>query len=167
MCVELGVNFEHIKGKSLSVLNPFREIDKHIMDDTDLAGPFFFCLLFASCLVVSGKFYSGYIYGMPMLGWLTVYIILNLMSETAIDLFRTASVLGYCILPMVLLAVVSIFLELKAGLLGVLIGIFTILWCTYASSTMFVTVLDMKDQRILIAYPIGLLYTCFALLSIF
>ncbi|RUP12160.1 hypothetical protein BC936DRAFT_139838 [Jimgerdemannia flammicorona] len=43
---ELGINFLHIKSKSLSVLNPLRPVDRHIMDDTDLAGPLLFCLLF-------------------------------------------------------------------------------------------------------------------------
>ena len=32
---------------------------------------------------------------------------------------------------------------------------------------MFVTLLTMKDQHILVAYPIGLLYACFALISVF
>jgi len=32
------------------VLNPLRSVDQHIMDDTDLAGPIIFCLLFATFL---------------------------------------------------------------------------------------------------------------------
>jgi len=53
-CKELGINFSHIRAKSLTVLNPLRRVDEHIMDDADLAGPllFFFCfgtsLLFVS-----------------------------------------------------------------------------------------------------------------------
>jgi hypothetical protein len=31
--LELGVNFSHIKIKTMSVLNPFKRIDSHIMDD--------------------------------------------------------------------------------------------------------------------------------------
>lgn len=52
--IELGINFSHIRAKSLTVLNPMQRIDEHIMDDADLAGPllFFFCfgmfLLFVS-----------------------------------------------------------------------------------------------------------------------
>jgi hypothetical protein len=33
------------------VLNPIRSVDQHIMDDTDLAGPILFCLLFATFLL--------------------------------------------------------------------------------------------------------------------
>jgi len=43
----------------------------------------------------------------------------------------------------------------------------TVSWCTYAASTMFVNVLNMHNQRLLVAYPVGLLYACFAMLSVF
>lgn len=39
---ELGVNWSHIQAKTLAVLNPFRRIDQHLMDDSDLAGPLLF-----------------------------------------------------------------------------------------------------------------------------
>jgi protein YIPF5/7 len=35
---ELGVNFDHIKSKTFTVLNPFARIDSHLMDDSDVAG---------------------------------------------------------------------------------------------------------------------------------
>ena len=48
---ELGVNFSHIRAKSLAVLNPFRRVDERIMDDADLAGPFIFFLCFGTFLL--------------------------------------------------------------------------------------------------------------------
>jgi len=50
---------------------------------------------------------------------------------------------------------------------GYLLSLLSILWCTYSASGIFVAVLRMSDQRLLVAYPCGLLYGCFALLSIF
>lgn len=49
---ELGINFDHILAKSLTVLNPLRRVDPHIMDDADLAGPLVFCFVFASFLLL-------------------------------------------------------------------------------------------------------------------
>lgn len=49
---ELGVNFDHILQKSLTVLNPLSSVDAHIMDDADLAGPLVFCSVFASFLLL-------------------------------------------------------------------------------------------------------------------
>jgi len=163
---ELGINFLHIKSKSLTVLNPLHPVDKHIMYDTDLAGPLLFCLLFGLFLAFSGKVHFGYIYGVAVLGVLSLFLILNLMSEGGVDGYRIASVLGYCLLPMVMLSGLSIIFGL-AGPIGFILSVFSIFWCTYASSGMFVTVLGMSEQRFLVAYPVGLFYACFALMTVF
>ena len=45
------------RGQTLAVLNPVARIDQHIMDDSDLAGPFLFCALFGTfLLLVSGHY---------------------------------------------------------------------------------------------------------------
>jgi hypothetical protein len=48
---ELGINFSHIGARSMTVLNPFRRINEHIMDDADLAGPLIFYFCFATFLL--------------------------------------------------------------------------------------------------------------------
>ena len=82
------------------------------MDDADLAGPIFFCILFGAFLLLSGKIQFGIIYGVATVGCLSMYFILNMMSETGIDVARAASVLGYCLLPMVILSIISTLLNL-------------------------------------------------------
>jgi hypothetical protein len=163
---ELEINPSHIQYKTIAVLNPVRTIDKHIMDDTDLVGPLLFCLLFGVSLLLAGKVHFGYIYGVALMGWISIYGILNLMSESGIDTLRTASVLGYCLLPMVLLSFTSIIIPLQ-GIMGLLLGGVTVLWCTSSSANMFATALSMKEQRFLVAYPVGLFYFCFALMTVF
>ena len=49
--IELGINFSHIRAKSLAVLNPLRQVDEHIMDDADLAGPLLFVFCFGTFLL--------------------------------------------------------------------------------------------------------------------
>ncbi|OAD65598.1 hypothetical protein PHYBLDRAFT_92678, partial [Phycomyces blakesleeanus NRRL 1555(-)] len=163
---ELGINFGHIKTKSLTVLNPFRRVPDTIMDDADLAGPLLFLLLFGMCLLLSGKVHFGYIYGVGVLGVVSIYLILNLMSESGVDWTRTASVLGYCLLPMVMLSGFSVVLKLGSAV-GVVLSVLSILWCTYSSSGMFTSVLHMSEQRYLVAYPVGLFYASFALMTVF
>lgn len=94
---ELGVNFSHIKLKArgnhisqalytannpqtITVLNPFGRIDTHIMDDSDLAGPVLFFLLFGFFLLFSGKIHFGYIYGLALIGSIALNFIFSLMS---------------------------------------------------------------------------------------
>ncbi|KAI0093074.1 Yip1-domain-containing protein [Irpex rosettiformis] len=182
---ELGINFPHIRAKSLTVLNPLQRVDDHIMDDADLAGPLLFIVCFGTFLLFSGKPQFGYIYGVGLLGSASIYTLLNLMSEQGIDAYRVVSVLGYCLLPMVGVGALSVMITLEcvqslrflysifphpphySGMLGYLLSTLSVLWCTWSASTIFVAVLRMSEQRLLVAYPVGLLYGCFALLSVF
>ncbi|KAI8994458.1 hypothetical protein BDB01DRAFT_772888 [Pilobolus umbonatus] len=163
---ELGLNFSHIKTKSLAVLNPFHKVPHTIMDDADLAGPLLFIFLFGTCLLLSRKSHFGYIYGVGVMGVVSIYMILNLMSKDGIDWTRTASVLGYCLLPMVMLSGFSVILKLD-NILGTTLTVISIMWCTYSSSGMFSSVLHLNEQRLLVAYPVGLFYACFALMTFF
>ncbi|RKP12984.1 hypothetical protein BJ684DRAFT_234, partial [Piptocephalis cylindrospora] len=163
---ELGINFGHIQSKSIAVLNPIKPIDKHLMDDTDLAGPLLFYLLFGVLLLMSGKVHFGYIYGVAALGCLAIHSILSLMSTSGADAYRTASVLGYSLMPMVLLAAISAVIPLT-GYVGGASATLAVSWCTYAASGIFSVVMGMNDQRLLVAYPICLLYTSFALMTVF
>lgn len=52
---------------------------------------------------------------------------------------RSASVLGYCLLPLVLVAILGIAIPLD-GLFGYLLTSLAIAWCSYASSSMFTVV---------------------------
>jgi len=163
---ELGVNFDHIKSKSLTVLNPLRRPEQNIMDDADLAGPILFCFCFGTFLLLSGKPQFGYIYGVALLGDLCLYLLLNLMSPTGIDAYRVTSVLGYCLLPLVLTSFFSIALNLDS-LIGYVLSIASIVWCSYSASGIFVSVLQMQNQRFLVGYPVMLFYASFALLTVF
>lgn len=106
-----------------------------------------------------------------------MYAVLNLMSETGINISTTTSVLGYCLLPMVLLSSLTLLPTpsyattyptlTKSESLRIFAALVSIIWCTNSASVMFVTVLDMSQQRFLVAYPVALLYSAFAMLAVF
>lgn len=163
---ELGINFRDIWTKTLAVSIPFRAMPTVHEDDADLAGPLVFCMLLGTCLLLTGKVHFGYIYGFGLVGCLVMYVILNLMSEEAISVDRTMSILGYSLLPILLLATLNIFVDLK-GSLGMAVSFLVILWCTVNATRLFEKALSMQEQRYLVAYPVTMLYACFALLTIF
>jgi hypothetical protein len=161
------------------------------MDDSDLAGPILFFLLFGTFLLFSGKVHFGYIYGLALLGSTTLHWILSLMSpplsptdasphpamqsagpgaprqsSSSLTFPRSASVLGYCLLPLVLTSLVGVVLPMD-GLLGYLLTSIAIAWCTYSSSAMFCAVGRMTGMRGLVAYPLALFYVGFGIMSIF
>lgn len=179
--------------QTLAVLNPMARIDQHIMDDSDLAGPIIFFLLFGTFLLFSGKVHFGFIYGLALLGSTSLHFILSLMSPplTAADANahdhhgvpgvgaqqgghlsstltfpRSASVLGYCLLPLVMTSLVGIVLPMDT-MIGYILTMLAIAWCTYSASGMFCAVGRMSGMRGLVAYPLALFYVGFGIMSIF
>ncbi|KAJ8385771.1 hypothetical protein AAFF_G00182150 [Aldrovandia affinis] len=163
---ELGINFDHIWQKTLTVLNPFKPADGSIMNETDLTGPILFCISLGAMLLMAGKVHFGYVYGISAMGCLGMYTLLNLMSLIAVSYGCVASVLGYCLLPMVGLSTFAIFFSLQ-GVLGTLFALLVISWCSLSASKIFISTLAMDGQQLLVAYPCALLYGVFALLTVF
>ncbi|KAI1716677.1 hypothetical protein Ddc_10472 [Ditylenchus destructor] len=165
---ELGINFQHIRQKTLAVLNPVGMTSVDVVTDQDLAGPLVFCLLFGASLLLQGKIHFGYIYGIGLVGCVGMYTLLNLMAadQKTISFTCTVSVLGYALLPMSLLSMMAAVLTLQ-GIVGYLIAATAITWCSASSSKLFSIALAMQGQKLLVAYPCALLYAIFALLAIF
>ncbi len=213
------------------------------MDDSDLAGPIMFFLLFGTFLLFSGKVHFGYIYGLALLGSISLHIILSLMSpdgqqsspyssgpnsggggpasasasatpaypdpsgaagsstgvaaqlsgniagpssgpgagaatgkhgrsgslsqlSSTLTFVRSASVLGYCLLPLVATSLVGIVMPMDTPL-GIVMTTAAICWCTYSASGMFCAVGRMRGMRGLVAYPLALFYVGFGIMGIF
>ncbi|XP_071614891.1 protein YIPF5 isoform X1 [Heliangelus exortis] len=163
---ELGINFDHIWQKTLTVLHPLKVADGSIMNETDLAGPMVFCLAFGATLLLAGKIQFGYVYGISAIGCLGMFCLLNLMSMTGVSFGCVASVLGYCLLPMILLSTFAVVFSLQ-GVLGIILTAGVIGWCSFSASKIFISALAMEGQQLLVAYPCALLYGVFALISVF
>jgi len=172
---ELEIDFELMWLKTKAVLQPFRkssgpaslEVDKSM--DSDLTGPIFFWICLGCSLLLQGKVHFGYIYGFGVFGCASLYVLLNLLSppqNPPIDFWQVMSTLGYCLLPVVLVAVLGIVASLTGAFGQVASGV-AIAWCTLTATRIFASSLKMEKQRFLIAYPVGLLYACFVLITIF
>lgn len=162
---ELGINFQHIKQKTLLALNP-KAISAEISNDGDLTGPVLFCLIFAVCLLLAGKVHFGYIYGVALVGTVSLHFIFKLMSDRTVDFVRTASVLGYCLLPLVPVAFLGIFMQLD-NMMGYILSVMSVIWATYSASGFFVMSLGLDNVRPLIAYPVAMFYSVFVLMAVF
>ncbi|XP_012285516.1 protein YIPF5 [Orussus abietinus] len=170
---ELGIDPDRILQKILAVLNPFHrrgQIDdaNYLLQDSDLAGPVAFCLALAAFLLLAGsKAHFGYVYGLAVTSCIMMYILQTLMSSTGnITIASVASVLGYCLLPVVALAGLSIFTTLR-GPIGLLLASVAVGWATLSASRLFSAMSGEEKQRLLIAYPCLLLYGVFTLIVIF
>ena len=76
------------------------------------------------------------------------------------------SVLGYCLLPFVVLAAATIIIDVTNAVgYGVCAGI--IMWSTYMATKFIDIMVEIPGKKLLIAYPVALFYMCFLLLTIF
>lgn len=163
---ELGINIDHIWLRMQGVAF-FKKVNEEILNDCDLSGPLVIGAALGVCLLLAGKLHFGYIYGLAVTACLCVCLLLNVMSQKGgIDLYRTMSILGYGLLPVVFLAFIGIILSLKSGF-GTVLSVLCICWSTATASRFFATAISMHQQRWLVAYPVGLVYVCFALITVF
>lgn len=79
---------------------------------------------------------------------------------------RSASVLGYCFLPLSLIALFGVALPMDT-VGGYCLTAAAVGWCTYSSSGMFISVGRMTGMRGLVAYPLALFYCGFGIMGIF
>lgn len=79
---------------------------------------------------------------------------------------RSASVLGYCLLPLVATSLFGIVMPMDTPI-GIVIVCAAIMWCTWSASGMFCAVGRMKGMRVLVAYPLALFYVGFGIMGVF
>ena len=164
---ELGINPQNIKNKIIGVIT-LKKIEKKFFEDSDMAGPLLIFFLFAFSLVLQFKINFGYIYGISLFGSILLFLLLNLMSnnQNGIILYNTISVLGYCLIPIVLLSFIAVFMDMK-NIIGGIISTIAIVLSSLNASRFFEIGLDMHSQRWLIFYPVALFYICFVLVTIY
>ena len=89
-----------------------------------------------------------------------------MMAPKGATVSHIFSTIGYCILPLTICSFVA--LPFRAWLLPkAILAILALAWGTLSASRMFVENLGMIDQRPLVAYPVAMIYFCFALLVMF
>ncbi|PFH37130.1 hypothetical protein BESB_035880 [Besnoitia besnoiti] len=163
---ELGIHPEEVLQRVKSVLF-FYKLEHDLLVHSDMCGPLVVAITLAFLLLMLGKASFGHIYGLSIVGSLCTYVLLNLMSpREGIDLYSTISILGYGLLPVLLIALASLFVALKSSFFGLLFSLFCVLWCTATASRFFEAALQMHDQRYLVAYPISLFYASFVVIAV-
>jgi len=163
---ELGINPQNIKNKIIGVIT-LKRIDKKFLEDSDMAGPLLIFLLFAFNSALQYKINFGYIYSISLFGSILVFLLLNLMSKNnGILLYNTISVLGYCLIPIVVLSFIAVFMNMK-NIFGCIISIIAIIMSSLNASRFFEIGLEMYSQRWIIFYPVALFYICFVLVTIY
>lgn len=185
---ELEIYPMRIIETALAIVNPFHEDtenkDHLLFEQPDLAGPLLFCFVLGAALTLSGgQTRFGFIYGLSAVSIFAIFFIVQLLGEFSnsrsfskkrdsssksrlLSVSEVASVLGYGQLPIVWLALIGICVPLKS-LVGVLLGLCAVAMSTRATSAQFCRLIGNPDQRLLLAYPCGLVYLLFMLIVMY
>ncbi len=172
--------------------------------DSDLTGPIMYCLLLGVLMLFRGKVNFGYIYGFSVICSILLHQVLLLLQtrlsqssaqalnmgtspskqkadgaadDNDISIWETCSILGYSLIPVVILAGIAIVIDLRQPILGTssfpLAGVTlcagAVVWSTYSATRL----LDVKmfltanHQYWLVAYPVAMFYICFTLITVF
>lgn len=164
---ELGINIEDVISRTKAVIL-LRSLPQHIVVEGDLTGPMLIIVSLMGALLLQGKMHLEQIFSLSVFFTLFMCALINLMSQKGgIDLYTTASLFGYGLLPVVLLALLSIVFSLSSGIIGPILCILTVMWCTLTSSKFVACAIDTQDQQYLFAYPLMLIYTAFIFVAVF
>lgn len=165
---ELGINTKQIYQKTISILNPFR-INHHLHEDADLSGPFLFLMAFGLFQLLAGKFHFGIILGWVTIASMFLYFVFNMLAgkNGNLDMYKCFSLIGYCMLPMVMLSALSLFAPQGGMVIMVITGVFVI-WATRVCTRLVVELANYGDEhRGLITYACFLIFMLFSMLVIF
>ena len=135
---------------------------------TTSPGPLLFGVLMGSLHLMRGRVHFGYILGWTTLATLAMYWLLNQLGAhgEGIELYRCGSIIGYCMLPMCLLAALAPFLP--GGFVTAVVAGVLVLWCAGKATMQFMRSLPHSEgKRLVVAYPCVVLYTLYALLSVY
>ncbi|KAI8976745.1 Yip1 domain-containing protein [Pilobolus umbonatus] len=152
-------DLKKVANKSLQVLHP--NGDRQVLRDWDLWGPLILCLTLALLLSIrapetqSVAIFTG-VFVIVWLGAAIVTLNAKLLGGT-ISFFQSVCVIGYCLFPILVSAIVATFVDLFWARLPV--AIVTYGWSTYASvGFMSESQVHLDKRRTLAVYPIFLFY---------
>ncbi|KAF9000688.1 hypothetical protein BDQ17DRAFT_661996 [Cyathus striatus] len=149
-----------IYSKLVQVLYPRRSSGREVLRDWDLWGPLLLCLLLGIMLSINappsqslGVFTSVIV--ICSLGALTVTVQAKLLGGR-VSFFQGLCVLGYCVAPLDIAALISCFVRIIW--IRAPVALLAWAWCIWASMN-FLDGTKIEQQRILLAvYPLLLFY---------
>ncbi|GAN06269.1 yip1-domain-containing protein [Mucor ambiguus] len=157
--VTISRDLKKVGNKLLQVLHP--NGDRDVLRDWDLWGPLLLCLTLAILLSIRAPdnqavsiFTSVFV--IVWLGAAVVTLNAKLLGG-AVSFFQSVCVMGYCLFPIVVSAIVATFVRLIWVRLPV--SIVTFAWSTYASiGFMSESQIHLENRRALAVFPLFLFY---------
>ncbi|KAL4441443.1 hypothetical protein ABPG77_001947 [Micractinium sp. CCAP 211/92] len=168
---ELGIDIPSILSRTRSIMT-FR-LAGHDMDHLDMGGPLIFMALLGAAHLLVGKMHFGYILGWMVVGGMLLWFVLNSITGSddpdakSLDLYSCTCLLGYALLPLVGHALLALALP-RRSTASLALAAGAVLWASQTAARLFVRRSPLLDgQHSVVLYPCILMYSSFALLSLY
>jgi len=171
---ELGIDLGGVTKRLMLVLTMQAAKQPQLMAEADVAGALAVLLGISALHLFLGKLHFGVILGWTVVAALVMSWMFSLLAQPTFSgpqsqppgAFRTLCILGYCLIPMVGLAVAAVFFN--AGLLLAGIAAFCVLWSSYLVAVIFTGfVEELKGNQTLVMFPALLFYAMIAILTLY
>ncbi|PRW51047.1 YIPF5-like protein [Chlorella sorokiniana] len=168
---ELGIDIPAILSRTRSILT-FR-LAGHDMANLDMGGPLIFMAMLGFAHLLVGKMHFGYILGWMVVGSGLLWFVLNSITGTEdpdakqLDLYSCTCLLGYALLPLVGHALLALLLP-RRSVPSMAAAALAVVWAGQTASRLFCRRSPLLDgQQSCVLYPCLLMYSSFALLSLY
>jgi len=130
-----------------------------IKEDPDFWTPLSIVILFSMISIYSQIYVTSWIIIIWLFGSGLIFVLARVLGGE-FNYNLVLGVIGYCLLPIILTGFVGKILGIFSSFLLHACRCFGVVWAT-ASSSHFLASIEYKDKKILLAYPIFLLYVYF------
>ena len=163
---ELGININTIVSESKFIFKSMsmKNVQLNFLESPDLTGPIFLLLIFSLALILNRKFHFGYIYFLSISSTSLMYFLFNVMAGE-VSYIQVASVMGYCLGPVLIFGLLNIILYFNK--LRLIFSVSMSVWSGFATTSILTNFLDAKEARFLLMVPASLLYFGFCCLLMF
>ncbi|GMH32432.1 hypothetical protein BSKO_00266 [Bryopsis sp. KO-2023] len=168
---ELGIDLAGILKKTKAVIT-LKTSSQHL-EDLDMGGALLFAALLGALHLMMGKLHFGIILGWSVVASAILFFVVNQLAGQgnpdghSIVLYSCCCLVGYCLIPIVGLSGLALMMP-GLQMVRAAAGCICVVWSTFVASGLFVRRSPcLEDQRSLVAYPCFLVYSIFAVLTIY
>ncbi|XP_028096155.1 uncharacterized protein LOC114296056 isoform X1 [Camellia sinensis] len=145
---ELEIDASLIYRKSLSLLNPFR-LNPAVHDSADLSGSFLYYMSFCLFQMLAGKVQFGVVLGWIVVFSIFLYVVFNMLQgkNGNLDLYRSLSLVGYSLLPVVVFSALSLFIPQGFVVANFILAAVFVMWSTRVCSCLLLEGASRGDEH--------------------
>uniref|UniRef100_A0A383W3U1 Uncharacterized protein n=1 Tax=Tetradesmus obliquus TaxID=3088 RepID=A0A383W3U1_TETOB len=167
---ELGIDIPSILQKTKAIL--LHQMKSNCLDELDFGGALIFLLLLGGLHLLLGKMHFGVLLGWSVVQSIVLWFVVNQIASNeaaehrALDLYSCCCIVGYGMLPLILLSVAV--LLTPRGPVSAVLAILAAAWSAITAAKVLARISHaLAEVRSLVLIPCFLLYGSFALLTVY